>query len=90
MARCSPPAHRPLLTQALVLPATLPCRLTKVVAEGKGKKGVDPALRAAAVGMADKAVGVRVGCLIAWPLLPMLSRRGVLLGMVRCPWGHCA
>ncbi len=39
----------------------LPCRLTKVVAEGKGKKGADAALRAAAVGMADKAVGVRVG-----------------------------
>lgn len=36
-------------------------RLTKVVAEGQGKKGADPALRAAAVGMADKAVGVRVG-----------------------------
>lgn len=52
-------------TQSLVLPATLLCRLTKVVAEGKAKKGVDSALRAAAVGMADKAVGVRVGCLIA-------------------------
>lgn len=33
--------------------------LTKAVAEGKGKKGADAALRAAGLGMADKAVGVR-------------------------------
>lgn len=43
----------------VALPTRQPCRLTKAVAEGKGKKGADAALRAAGLGMADKAVGVR-------------------------------
>lgn len=53
--------------------------LTKVVAEGKGKKGVDPALRAAAVGMADKAVGVRdAGAALLNELLGQVGQEAVV------------
>ncbi|PRW20522.1 microtubule associated isoform A [Chlorella sorokiniana] len=53
--------------------------LTKVVAEGKGKKGADAALRAAAVGMADKAVGVRdAGAALLNELLGQLGQEAVV------------
>ena len=49
------------------------------MAEGKGKKGADPALRAAAVGMADKAVAVRdAGAALLNELLGQLGQEAVV------------
>lgn len=58
---CSP-GHGPFPCSPAQRPRSslcCPLRITKVVAEGNGKKGVDSALRAAALGCADKAVSVR-------------------------------
>ncbi|KAL4424717.1 hypothetical protein ABPG77_000060 [Micractinium sp. CCAP 211/92] len=53
--------------------------LTKVVAEGKGKKGADAALRAAGLGMADKAVGVReAGSALLTEMLSQLGQETVV------------
>lgn len=57
----------------------LPSRLTKVVAEGKGTKGVDAALRAAGLGMADKAASVReAGSALLQEMLSQLGQEAVV------------
>lgn len=71
------PAHAMVLLTCQ--PAHAPCRLTKVVAEGKGKKGADAALRAAGLGMADKAVGVReAGSALLTEMLAQLGQETVV------------